>query len=511
MLDLPLLLDDVDLVALVQETGVTLRPSGRSWRARCPLHDGQNASAFVIYRAADGRQRWHCHADCGVGGDALDFVRRWEGLPDDRAGFWAAALQLANRLGRPLESYLTDGRLLPHEAIPAPRSLLDLAACHYREALHQPHGQAAVAYARRRGWNDATLRHYLGYSTGTLRAYLRQQGADLERAVECGLLRRLRDGSLVDAIPEGYLIYLHHDALGQIVYLSGRAIHTDQPDQKARNLAAPKQLFYVPPDPSNPLVIVEGQADALTVHQWGYSAVALCGSALQARDVTRLRRYGSCYLALDADATHRIRTVATQLGPLTHVVPPPPDQNDLNAWHQGGGTADDFTAHLAQAKPWIDLALAATVGAPLYELADHLDRLARLVSELPPVLQERYLVALCEEHHLTTRQAFNSLLSNHRPRPRHRFAHSEEGLVVDGQLISNFVTRVTAERVADGTRYLTLQGALDTGEALPEIELTARKFAEGAWVLTHWGARAVSYLAPDEQYLLPLAIQQVSR
>ena len=226
-MDIERILEKTDLARLVERAGGQLRRSGDGWRGACPLHGGDNPTAFVIYTGRDGRQRWHCHTHCG-GGDAIDFVRLWHHLSDDAEGFVEAVRFLAELAGIPP----TDVGLDAEKARQAAdrrreqrrrQAMLEMAADYYARLLWSPAGQQGLEYARRRGWTDETIQELgLGYSDGCLLAHLRQQEADLNLAREVGLIAERQDGSLTDAIPARYLVYVHrlHD---QVTYLSGRA------------------------------------------------------------------------------------------------------------------------------------------------------------------------------------------------------------------------------------------------------------------------------------------------
>jgi len=248
-MDIDRILEKPDLLVQVAErAGAKLKRSGSTWRGPCPLPSGggDNPTAFVVYAGSDGRQRWHCHpvrpgpgTHCG-GGDAIDFVRRWRQLPDDAAGFVEAVRLLADLAGVPLADVGLDAR----PARPR-RHLLRVAADYYAGRLWSPAGQPGLDYARVRRWTDETIRELgLGYADGRLLAYLREQDADLRLAVDAGLVAERPDGSLADAIPSGYLVYAHRTpgGRGRVTYLSGRAVGTDDPARKARNLSAPRQL-----------------------------------------------------------------------------------------------------------------------------------------------------------------------------------------------------------------------------------------------------------------------------
>jgi DNA primase len=84
---------DAHLEALVHDYGGT---EVKRHRARCPIHGGDNPQAFAL---TPSKGLWYCHA-CGVGGDAVDFVRllRFPGLPD-KEGRVEALRELAPKAG----------------------------------------------------------------------------------------------------------------------------------------------------------------------------------------------------------------------------------------------------------------------------------------------------------------------------------------------------------------------------------------------------------------------------
>ena len=65
----------IDLRALIEDSGVELRPAGSGrLRGLCPLHQEKTPSFFVF----QDRGRWRCFG-CGEHGDEIDFVRRTRG------------------------------------------------------------------------------------------------------------------------------------------------------------------------------------------------------------------------------------------------------------------------------------------------------------------------------------------------------------------------------------------------------------------------------------------------
>lgn len=65
-----------DLIDIATKAGAQLRRNGDRWHSACPIHHGDNPTAFSVYTEG-GKQKWHCFTrDCG-GGDVLDFVIAW--------------------------------------------------------------------------------------------------------------------------------------------------------------------------------------------------------------------------------------------------------------------------------------------------------------------------------------------------------------------------------------------------------------------------------------------------
>jgi len=88
--DLDLIRERVDLHDLAEEAGAEFRGDS----SRCPLHGGDNPTAFHVYE--NGR-KWHCFTNCTDGendGDVFSFYMRWKGVE-----FKEAVKELARRAG----------------------------------------------------------------------------------------------------------------------------------------------------------------------------------------------------------------------------------------------------------------------------------------------------------------------------------------------------------------------------------------------------------------------------
>lgn len=76
-----------DLVKIAEQAGAVFKYVSGEYRSACPLHHGDNKSAFVVFTKA-GEQAWNCFTgDCG-GGDVITFVQKWLGLSFNDACEW---------------------------------------------------------------------------------------------------------------------------------------------------------------------------------------------------------------------------------------------------------------------------------------------------------------------------------------------------------------------------------------------------------------------------------------
>ncbi len=88
----------ISLRLLAEEAGAAfIRPQGSAASSCCPLHGGDNPTAFRLY--ADGA-RWHCFTRCphdANDGDIFTFYMRWKNVD-----FKTALHDLSSRANSPL-------------------------------------------------------------------------------------------------------------------------------------------------------------------------------------------------------------------------------------------------------------------------------------------------------------------------------------------------------------------------------------------------------------------------
>ena len=457
------LLEKSDLVRLAERAGAKLRKRGAQYRSACPLHGGDNASAFVIYQGRGG-WRWHCYTGCDDGGDAIEFVRRQYNLPPDGRGFIDACKILADETGIDLPGWSEEEQAqykrerAQHNRR---RDLMHLATAYYERRLWED--DQGLAYARGRGWEDETIKALrMGYSDGHLVDHLVERGADLDLAARLGLLTDKSNGA--------------------------------------------------------PLLVVEGQACASTLYQWGYNAAGLGGTSLDVQDVRSIQAYPGVYLILDPDAQDKIGDISDKIGPLTMVVAGIPGA-DINDWAQKGGTAEVLGTLMEKARPWIEIAIAEAVEAPPFELPDHLDHLAHLITDVPQGSRGQYIYQICTRHKLATKADFKKIVAEIEDleTETNGFEVRDGRLSHYGDPLCNMAIYITHELTRDDglnipEKLYTITATLDTGEQLRTIDqMPAEDFDKMSWIGRNWGARAIPYVSPGKYYTLKRAIQEVSR
>lgn len=67
-----------DLMEWAEKAGAQFHKSQNEWRSHCPIHGGDNKTAFVIYEEG-GKQHWKCYTGPCGGGDVVDFIQAWRG------------------------------------------------------------------------------------------------------------------------------------------------------------------------------------------------------------------------------------------------------------------------------------------------------------------------------------------------------------------------------------------------------------------------------------------------
>lgn len=384
---------------------VSLRKSGANYQGLCPFH-GEKTPSFNVNPA---RGIFHCFG-CGVGGNAITFVMKMEGL-----SFPEAVKFLGKRVGVEIEDRpVTAAEKRRQDEREELYGIMDLAARLYREALERSEeAGAARRYLETRGVDRETSEAYrLGFAPDRwdyLSRHLQHRKVPMELAERLGLVRRREGGGYFD-IFRNRLLFAIADIHGRTIGFGGRVLDDSLP----KYINSPESPIYHKSDvlfgihlakgalrEQGSAIIVEGYFDHLALYQAGVrNVVATCGTALTEGHVKLLRRYaGKAYTLFDADSAGRKATVRSIDLFLTenfpaHVVELTQGEDPDSFVRKEG--ADAFRVRLAKARPAFDFLfrdLLGQVDAGTVEgkvkVADELaPRLAKLAN---PIERELYV------------------------------------------------------------------------------------------------------------------------
>ncbi len=278
--------DRIDIVDYISEH-LELKRSGANYKALCPFHSEKTPS-FVVSPA---KQIFHCFG-CGVGGDLISFVMKYEGVE-----FMDALRMLADRAGIRIEQKSKEkwqtrrSRLVEMHRI---------ALGFFKEQLlkHAP----AIRYIEKRGISpDMAEEFQIGYAPRKRHALLetlKDRGFKEEEIVLSGLCKRA-DSEIIDTFRDR-LIFPIINTRGEPIAFGGRIIDENSPAPKYINspqspiFNKSRELFGLYQakreiSKKGYVIITEGYLDVITTYQHGfYNVVAPLGTSLTEGHLRRL-------------------------------------------------------------------------------------------------------------------------------------------------------------------------------------------------------------------------------
>lgn len=308
----------IDLVALVQRHGVTLKKSGRSFKGCCPFHQEKTPSFYVW---ADTR-RFKCFG-CAAGGDAISFVQRLLGKT-----FVDTVRDLAKEAGVDLEAEV-DPAMKERAQI---KEATDFADAYFKERLWDPiAGRMPREYLTGRGVGEALARSFgLGWAPSgwtELADRLKVAGL-LVHGEKAGLVAPRARGDGHYDLFRGRLIIPIRSPEGRTIAFGGRLLEGDDGpkylNSRESRLYNKSETLYAMDQARDEIrkkksaVLCEGYFDAIGLHQAGVkNAVALCSTALTPGHMTVLSRLEAkeLVLLLDGDDAGR-KAVERLAGPI---------------------------------------------------------------------------------------------------------------------------------------------------------------------------------------------------
>ena len=319
-----------DIIDLISRY-VPLKRNGREFVGCCPFHHEKTPSFFVYPES----QSYHCFG-CKESGDAIKFLSKYENL-----GFIESVERLANSVNLPLpEMKGTDAENIEQKKKERTQllSALKEAGRYYFDNLFVNHPQAQLArdyLAKRQINKQSIVRFGLGCSLDwdSLIKHMNGKGYSNEILKKAGLIgERVNQYGTVDKVFDafgGRLTFPLINKEGEVIGFSARLLE-DKDLAKYKNTSATPvfnksevifgiNLLKKLRDENRGkgfeglenLIIVEGQIDVITMHQFGFTNTVAClGTALTPMHARKLKQFSeNIILLLDGDSAGQKATL----------------------------------------------------------------------------------------------------------------------------------------------------------------------------------------------------------
>ena len=274
---------------------VSLKRAGSNLKGLCPFHSEKTPS-FVVYPADNS---FYCFG-CGIGGDAVTFIKQMEHLdyPD--------ALEfLAKRAGITIP--VSSGGYQRGKRVDKARVLkmnTDAAKFFHKCLFEETRdARSALAYfTEQRRLSVSTIKHFgLGYAPNSFdkfSKYMRSLGYSYDELVDGFLCGKSERGTYYDAF-RNRVMFPIIDVSGNVIAFGGRVMDDSRPKyknssdtpvfKKSRNLFA---LNFARLTCSERLILCEGYMDVIALHSAGFTnAVATLGTAITPEQARMMSRY----------------------------------------------------------------------------------------------------------------------------------------------------------------------------------------------------------------------------
>lgn len=393
-----------DIVEIIGES-VQLKKSGRSFVGLCPFHQDRKPSMNV----SPDLQIFKCFS-CGKGGNVFTFMTDFH-----RLTFIEALKLLAAKAGivLPDEDKPDTGEYNRLEA--AYKTLL-AASKFFSNTLNLSEGKEALKYFKKRGFQQKLIEDFaLGYapdSWTSLLAELKKQGFSESAMEDTGLILRRDDNKSPYDRFRARAMFAIHDVSGRVVGFGARQM---KDDGQAKYINSPQSLVY---DKSKVLyglfqakqeirsqehaIMVEGYADALTLHQAGFrNTIASSGTSLTKDQLQLLGRYcKKIYIAYDGDsagihAAERGLELAIEEGFEVKIISLPAGE-DPDSFVKNNG-ADAFKIYIRDAVSFLDFKISMMTKQNLLSTpegkAEAIRTLIQSIAKVPDVLQHDFLMS----------------------------------------------------------------------------------------------------------------------
>lgn len=272
---------------------VRLTRRGSNYVGLCPFHSEKTPSFSVN----GSKQIFHCFG-CGVGGNSISFVMKYENLT-----FTEAVKQLADKAGIKLPDVPDNPDAIKRSDLRT--RLFEIykeAAKFYYFQLRGDYGKFPMEYLKNRKLTDKTINDFgLGYSVKSANAlytYLKSKGYSDELMIKAELVTFRERRGIFDMF-WNRVIFPIMDQNNKVIAFGGRVMGEGEPKylnsretdifNKRRNLYG---LNFAKHSRKNFMLLCEGYMDVIALHQAGFTnSVASLGTALTEEQARLIGRY----------------------------------------------------------------------------------------------------------------------------------------------------------------------------------------------------------------------------
>jgi DNA primase catalytic core len=271
---------EVSVERLAEARGVKLKRYGKELKGLCPFHDDHEPSLCID----PVKNVWDCKGACGVGGSAIDWVMKAEGVSFRHAAELLRAEHPALLASAPVVKVGTVRKLAPPvERDASDAEMLDRIVSYYHQTLNDT--PDALKYLEQRGLTHSEMiGHFrLGFANRTLGLRLppknRKAGAEMRARLEkLGILRESSGHEHMN----GSLVIPIFNRAGELVQMYGRKITASLTKGTPLHLYLPgphrgvwneEALEAASLNGSGDIILCEALIDALTFWCAGYRNV----------------------------------------------------------------------------------------------------------------------------------------------------------------------------------------------------------------------------------------------
>lgn len=293
--------DSNDIVELFRSYA-DVKKRGRTYVCCCPFHSEKTPSCTIYPES----QSFYCYG-CGVGGDAITFVRKM-----DNVGYLDAVQILAQRVGLQLPQRTPEEQRSANLRRRCLEINRETANFYFRQLVSGKDKRGLQYFSQRKLRPEIIKKYGLGFAPDAwhlLRDHLKALGYYEDEMVAAGVCRRSEKGSVYDYF-RNRVMFPIVDLKGSVIAFGGRVLDDSKPKylntndtpvfNKGRNLFS---LNFAKNAPSTTFILAEGYMDVISIHQAGFeNVVATLGTAITPDQARLIAQYAKeVVISYDSD------------------------------------------------------------------------------------------------------------------------------------------------------------------------------------------------------------------